>query len=144
MHAHNYSLARARLLTISHARTRLLTCTRTLTHNLTCTVKLSPIKHFNRWRALCSRDKVECQFSQIHLIFSILFFVFFVFSLKTFFFLKNLNKKRFTRPKLLPCQHSFCENPCLEGLINYAKRKITCPECRAEHWVSQGNQSHLL
>lgn len=39
---------------------------------------------------------------------------------------------RYRSPKLLPCQHSFCE-PCLDGLVDYARRQIKCPECRAEH-----------
>ena len=38
---------------------------------------------------------------------------------------------RYRNPKLLPCQHSFCE-PCLDGLVDYARRQIKCPECRAE------------
>lgn len=39
---------------------------------------------------------------------------------------------RYRNPKLLPCQHSFCADPCLEGLQDYARRQIKCPECRAE------------
>ena len=40
---------------------------------------------------------------------------------------------RFRNPKLLPCQHTFCGEPCMEGLVDYARRQIKCPECRAEH-----------
>ncbi len=42
---------------------------------------------------------------------------------------------RFRNPKLLPCQHTFCAEPCLEGLVDYARRQIKCPECRAEHRI---------
>ncbi|OWF42353.1 RING finger protein nhl-1-like [Mizuhopecten yessoensis] len=42
---------------------------------------------------------------------------------------------RFKQPKLLPCQHTFCETPCLENLVNFLSRSIKCPECRAEHRV---------
>lgn len=42
---------------------------------------------------------------------------------------------RFRQPKLLPCQHTFCESPCLEGLVDYYTRRIKCPECRLEHRV---------
>ncbi|XP_037089720.1 RING finger protein nhl-1-like [Pollicipes pollicipes] len=42
---------------------------------------------------------------------------------------------RFRNPKLLPCQHTFCMEPCMEGLIDYVKRQVKCPECRAEHRI---------
>ena len=42
---------------------------------------------------------------------------------------------RFRHPKLLPCQHTFCESPCLEGLIDRYTRRVRCPECRLEHRV---------
>ncbi|OTF71553.1 hypothetical protein BLA29_002131, partial [Euroglyphus maynei] len=42
---------------------------------------------------------------------------------------------RFRNPKLLPCQHTFCGEPCMEGLVDYARRQIKCPECRAEHRI---------
>lgn len=42
---------------------------------------------------------------------------------------------RLNAPKILPCQHTFCSRPCLEGLINPITRYIKCPECRAEHRV---------
>ncbi|XP_076362032.1 uncharacterized protein LOC143252964 [Tachypleus tridentatus] len=49
---------------------------------------------------------------------------------------------RYRNPKLLPCQHTFCMDPCLEGLIDYARRQIKCPECRAEHRIPyQGVQT---
>lgn len=31
---------------------------------------------------------------------------------------------RYRNPKLLPCQHSFCMEPCMEGLINYVTRQV--------------------
>ncbi|XP_040578188.1 uncharacterized protein tn isoform X2 [Lepeophtheirus salmonis] len=42
---------------------------------------------------------------------------------------------RYKNPKLLPCQHSYCMEPCMEGLVDYVKRQIKCPECRAEHRI---------
>ncbi|XP_074603631.1 tripartite motif containing protein thin isoform X1 [Brevipalpus obovatus] len=50
---------------------------------------------------------------------------------------------RFRNPKMLPCQHSFCQDPCMDGLQDYARRQIKCPECRAEHRIPfQGIQSY--
>lgn len=40
---------------------------------------------------------------------------------------------RYNNPRILPCQHTFCQSPCLEGLINYQHKIIKCPQCRAEH-----------
>lgn len=45
---------------------------------------------------------------------------------------------RYNKPKLLPCQHTFCQEPCMEGLVNWLYRKLDCPECRAEHRVPIG------
>merc|ERR1712013_505775 len=42
---------------------------------------------------------------------------------------------RYRTPKLLPCMHSYCMEPCMEGLVDYVKRQVKCPECRAEHRV---------
>merc|ERR1711992_199970 len=42
---------------------------------------------------------------------------------------------RYRTPKLLPCQHSYCLDPCMEGLVDYVKKQVKCPECRAEHRV---------
>ncbi|XP_042240194.1 RING finger protein nhl-1-like [Homarus americanus] len=42
---------------------------------------------------------------------------------------------RFRNPKLLPCQHSVCMEPCMEGLVDYVRRQVKCPECRAEHRI---------
>ena len=33
---------------------------------------------------------------------------------------------RYKNPKLLPCQHSFCFDPCMEGLIDYVRRQVGC------------------
>ncbi|XP_002736356.1 RING finger protein nhl-1-like [Saccoglossus kowalevskii] len=43
--------------------------------------------------------------------------------------------ERYNRPKILPCQHTFCQSPCLENLIDIRVRKLKCPECRMEHRV---------
>ena len=49
---------------------------------------------------------------------------------------------RYRNPKLLPCHHTYCQEPCLEGLVDYARRQIKCPECRAEHRIPyQGVQT---
>ncbi|KAK6165612.1 hypothetical protein SNE40_022509 [Patella caerulea] len=45
---------------------------------------------------------------------------------------------RFKTPKLLPCQHTYCQSPCLEQLVNPRTRMIRCPECRADHLVPRG------
>ncbi|KAL7041516.1 hypothetical protein ACKWTF_000804 [Chironomus riparius] len=42
---------------------------------------------------------------------------------------------RYRNPKLLPCQHSFCMEPCMDGLTDYVRRQVKCPECRAEHRI---------
>ena len=42
---------------------------------------------------------------------------------------------RYRNPKLLPCHHTYCQEPCLDGLVDYARRQIKCPECRAEHRI---------
>lgn len=42
---------------------------------------------------------------------------------------------KFKNPRLLPCQHSFCGDACMDGLVDYARRQIKCPECRAEHRI---------
>jgi len=42
---------------------------------------------------------------------------------------------RYRTPKLLPCQHSYCLEPCMEGLVDYVKKQVKCPECRAEHRI---------
>lgn len=31
---------------------------------------------------------------------------------------------RFRNPKLLPCQHSVCMEPCMEGLVDYVRRQV--------------------
>lgn len=48
---------------------------------------------------------------------------------------------RFKQPKLLPCQHTFCLSPCLEGLVDRLTRILRCPECRADHIVPRGGPS---
>ncbi|KAI8482834.1 hypothetical protein Bbelb_394960 [Branchiostoma belcheri] len=35
--------------------------------------------------------------------------------------------------KILPCQHTFCQEPCLQQLADPVRRKVKCPECRAVH-----------
>lgn len=50
---------------------------------------------------------------------------------------------KFKNPRLLPCQHSFCGDACMEGLVDYARRQIKCPECRAEHRIPYQGVSSL-
>ncbi|XP_025094556.1 RING finger protein nhl-1-like [Pomacea canaliculata] len=50
---------------------------------------------------------------------------------------------RFKQPKLLPCQHTFCLSPCLEGLVDRLTRIVRCPECRADHVVPRGGPSYF-
>ena len=35
-------------------------------------------------------------------------------------------------PKMLPCQHTFCLNPCLKSMVDVLKAKIKCAICRRE------------
>ena len=42
---------------------------------------------------------------------------------------------RYNQPCILPCQHTFCKTPCLEGLVDMRSRVVRCPECRMEHFV---------
>jgi len=32
---------------------------------------------------------------------------------------------RYRNPKLLPCQHSFCMEPCMDGLVDYVRRQVS-------------------
>ncbi|XP_046343659.1 RING finger protein nhl-1-like isoform X1 [Haliotis rufescens] len=50
---------------------------------------------------------------------------------------------RYKTPKLLPCQHTFCHQPCLEGLVDHRLRTIRCPECRADHLVPRGGTANF-
>ncbi|RUS89058.1 hypothetical protein EGW08_003169, partial [Elysia chlorotica] len=49
----------------------------------------------------------------------------------------------FNQPKLLPCQHTFCLSPCLEGLVEVRTRSVRCPECRADHFVPRGGPGNF-
>jgi hypothetical protein len=45
---------------------------------------------------------------------------------------------RIQNPKVLPCQHSFCLDPCLRGIAAAHEGRngfLRCPECRAEHQI---------
>lgn len=42
---------------------------------------------------------------------------------------------RYRNPKLLPCQHSFCMEPCMDGLVDYVRRQVgsvTSANCTSE------------
>ena len=46
---------------------------------------------------------------------------------------------KFHQPKLLPCMHTFCLNPCLTNLVDPRTRLLKCPECRREHRIPPGS-----
>lgn len=43
--------------------------------------------------------------------------------------------ERFRNPKLLPCNHTFCCDPCLDRLVERSRQQLKCPECSAEHRI---------
>lgn len=45
----------------------------------------------------------------------------------------SICSNRFRNPKLLPCNHTFCAEPCLSKYID--KGQVKCPECSSEHRV---------
>merc|ERR1712038_1426593 len=32
-------------------------------------------------------------------------------------------------------RNCYCLDPCMEGLVDYVKKQVKCPECRAEHRI---------
>ena len=42
---------------------------------------------------------------------------------------------KFKKPKVLPCGHSFCSDPCMKSLLNHRSEKLQCPECRKIHRI---------
>ena len=46
--------------------------------------------------------------------------------------------EQFRQPKALPCQHTFCLEPCLKDLVNSEKTSIECPICRKIHDLPNG------
>ena len=53
--------------------------------------------------------------------------------------------EEFREPKLLPCCHTFCKG-CLERILEKSrqKKRLSCPQCRAEHEVTESGPSALL
>ena len=53
--------------------------------------------------------------------------------------------EEFKEPKLLPCCHTFCSG-CLERILEKSsgKRRLSCPQCRAEHQVTESGPSAFL
>ena len=50
----------------------------------------------------------------------------------------------FGEPKRLPCDHIYCKEPCLQGLLLSSQNAtITCPECRTVVQVPQNNVDRL-
>ena len=56
--------------------------------------------------------------------------------------------ERFKKPKMLPCQHNFCMEPCLIGLTDYENDEVQCPLCRETYDLTdegiQGFPNNLL
>ena len=51
----------------------------------------------------------------------------------------------FEDPKILPCGHIYCKDPCLAGLVAQGNNKtITCPECRKIAHAHNGNVDSFL
>ena len=46
--------------------------------------------------------------------------------------------EEYCQPKALPCQHTFCLEPCLKDLVNSEKNNIECPICRKIHDLPNG------
>ena len=46
--------------------------------------------------------------------------------------------RRFRQPKTLPCLHSFCKE-CLLGWVPFGTNTVTCPQCREEATVPDGD-----
>ena len=53
--------------------------------------------------------------------------------------------EEFKEPKLLPCCHTFCKE-CLKRILEKSrqKKRISCPQCRAEHEVTESGPSAFL
>ena len=53
--------------------------------------------------------------------------------------------EEFKEPKLLPCCHTFCKG-CLERILEKCseKKRVSCPQCRAEHEVTGSGPSAFL
>ena len=49
----------------------------------------------------------------------------------------------FTNPKELDCQHTFCEKPCLDKLVDSKTNTLQCPLCRAVHNIPKGGIQEL-
>ena len=46
--------------------------------------------------------------------------------------------EQFRRPKALPCQHTFCLEPCLKNLVSEKTNIVECPICRKIHDLPNG------
>ena len=45
--------------------------------------------------------------------------------------------EKFKSPRMLPCQHSFCIEPCLKGIVNLTRKSVQCAICRKVHKMPQ-------
>ena len=43
----------------------------------------------------------------------------------------------FKSPRMLSCQHSFCVEPCLKGIVDLTRKSVQCAICRKVHKVPQ-------
>ena len=46
--------------------------------------------------------------------------------------------EQFRKPKALPCQHTFCLEPCLKNLVSEKTNIVECPICRKIHDLPNG------
>ena len=49
----------------------------------------------------------------------------------------------FNKPRILPCGHTFCGEPCLVQLAKQQDKVIICPECRARHKIPKRGVSQF-
>ena len=45
--------------------------------------------------------------------------------------------EKFKSPRMLPCQHSFCVEPCLKGIVDLTRKSVQCAICRKVHNLPQ-------
>ena len=50
---------------------------------------------------------------------------------------------KFENPKVLPCGHSFCSDPCMKSLLNHRSEELQCPECRKTHRIPSNPNSGI-
>ena len=51
--------------------------------------------------------------------------------------------EKFKSPRMLPCQHSFCVEPCLKGIADLTRKSVHCAICRKIHNLPQEGVSGI-